>query len=589
MTPDLKRELLIESVRLHAHALLRMPWINAFLMVGFALFMYRFVDPVLFFGWAALMIGVELLRARYCARLLARGNEFDPRREHSRLIALAALAGGAIGAGGVVFMPRLPIVQQALFGAVMFAIPAAGVAVSQSSRQILTAFSLCVLPPVAVTWSALYPDQAWALGSLTVLYCAVIVFVAADAEKLLLRSLLIRHERDRLVLDLEQRNADVQAAMAAAEQSAQARARVLAAASHDLRQPLQALSVYSAVLAANPAPLTLPEVSQNIDQIVRSLGNLLDGLLDLSRLSIGQYVAEKSDFSLDRLVAQLCAEYRESAARKGVQIIERLQPISLHDDAIAIGRIVRNLLDNAVKYTDRGEIIVRVEQRAAGADRPPRPLVSVLDTGKGIPPEEIERIFEEFYQLDNPGRDRSRGVGLGLAIVKRLVELLGASVTVDSQLGIGTRFELTLAGSPADRGSARGADLCNADTTLRGKTVYVVDDEVDIRKSMAALLSAWGGTVETAGAPAEVEALFKARGSPDLLIVDLRLGAGLLGAELAAGLVRSYGHFPVIVVTGETSADAARAATVHGFTLLRKPIAPEILLRAMSTAMAQPA
>src|SRR6202167_5702957 len=136
---------------------------------------------------------------------------------------------------------------------------------------------------------------------------------------------IIRHERDRLVRDLEQRNADVRVAMTEAEHSAQARARVLAAASHDLRQPLHALSVYSAVLASKPAPDLLNEVSANIDQIVRSLGNLLNGLLDLSRLSAGNYVAEHQELALDTLIAGVCSEYQQAAALKGLVLMQILE------------------------------------------------------------------------------------------------------------------------------------------------------------------------------------------------------------------------------------------------------------------------
>ncbi len=151
---------------------------------------------------------------------------------------------------------------------------------------------------------------------LPLLYTGVLVLVAADNEKLVLRSIIIRHERDRVVKDLEQRNADVRDAMTKAEQSAQARARVLAAASHDLRQPLHALSVYSAILAANPTPDTLREVGHDIDQIVRSLGSLLGGLLDLSRLSTGYYVPDKKVFSLDEIVNSLCGELQLMAVAK---------------------------------------------------------------------------------------------------------------------------------------------------------------------------------------------------------------------------------------------------------------------------------
>jgi len=574
------REMLIELVGLHARALLRMPWVQALLVLGVGLFTYSYIPPLRFCGWAVLTVSVEVLRARYAARVLRRGHDIDPRRVHARFVLLAAAAGASIGLGGAAFLPLLPILHQALFGAVMFAIPAAGVAVSHSSRYILAAYTICILLPSSAAWAAMHPSQSLGLAALSSLYCAVLILAAADGEKLLLRSVIIRHERDRLVLDLQEKNAQVQAAMAQSEQSAQARARVLAAASHDLRQPLHALSVYSAVLAANPAPETLHELSGNIDQIVRALGSLLNGLLDLSRLSAGYYVPERQPLALERVVAEVCAEYRQAAAQRGLDLTSVLDPVRLTGDAVAIGRIARNLIDNALKYTERGAVHVSTALVFEGAAAVA--VLAVVDTGRGIPASEQGRIFEEFYQLDNPGRDRSRGVGLGLAIVQRLCELIGASVRVESTLGQGTRFEVRIPAAP--EGSTQPAPALPEDqpVPLHGKRVYVVDDEADILKSMQALLRVWGIEASGVNSPAAAEQLFAERGPPDLMIVDLRLREGEHGAHLADRLQRGHGGFPVLIITGETSSEALRDANRSGYTLLQKPIAPEVLQRAIA-------
>jgi signal transduction histidine kinase/CheY-like chemotaxis protein len=575
-----RREVLIELVGLHAHALLRMPWVMTLLVAGVALFLLQYVQLGGFLAWGALTIGVEIWRALFAARVLRRGYDIDPRRVHRQFVLLAACAGLSIGLGSTVLLPQLPILPQALFGAVLFAIPAAGVAVSQSSRYIVGAYAVCILFPGSTTWGLIHPSQAVGLAALTVLFCAVIVLAAADGDKLLLRSVSIRHERDRLVLDLRQRNAQVQAAVAQAEQSAQARARVLAAASHDLRQPLHALSLYSAVLAANPAPETLRELSQSVDQIVRSLGNLLNGLLDLSRLSAGYYVPERQPLALDEIVAGVCAEMRGAAARKGIALVQDLQPVRLLGDPVALGRIARNLVDNAIKYTDHGE--VRAATRIQTEGGATCAVLSVRDTGRGIPQAEQGRIFEEFYQLDNPGRDRSLGVGLGLAIVQRLCELTGARITLESAPQRGTCFEVrmpieagdTIQPLPAPGGAEEGA--------LPGRTVYVVDDERDIRRGMGELLGVWGMTVLCAATPEEASRLFDAHGRPHLMIVDLRLGQDEHGARLAERMQRVHGDFPVLIITGETSSQALLQANERGYALLQKPIPPEVLRQAIA-------
>lgn len=584
MSAQLDTEKLIELVRLHAQALLRMPWVQALLVVGIGLFVRGYVAPQRLIAWGIVTVGVELLRAQAARLVLKRGDAVKALGAHRLFVALAALSGGAIGLGGVWILPQLPVQPQALFGAVLFAIPAAGVAVSQSSRYILAAYALSMLPPAALAFGRLHPTQAWGLGALTLLYCAVLILVAADGERLLLRSIVIRHERDRLVRDLEERNEAVEAAKAQAEHSARARARVLAAASHDLRQPLHALSVFSAVLAANPTQDVLREVSHDVDQIVRSLGNLLHGLLDLSRLSAGNYVPEREPFAVDRVLREVCSEFQDGAARKGLSLTVDLTPARMLGDAVAVARITRNLVDNAIKYTDTGG--VRVTLRHTSDDGgTPQVTIEVADTGKGIPESEHARIFEEFYQLDNPGRDRSRGVGLGLAIVQRLCELTGAEIRLESQPGAGTRMQVLLRAPVISDLSDSAAPAAAAEVSLQGKRVYVVDDERDIRNSMRALCRAWGIDVETAESSDSLERLFATQGPPELMIVDLRLGQGEHGARLAERMQSRYGDFAVLIITGETSSDALKEANRSRYTLLQKPITAEVLRRAIGSAV----
>ena len=575
--PD--REILIELLGLHARALRRMPWVETGVVLAIALFVYPFIPAPLFLSWGALTIGVEAGRARYATSVLRRASRIDPVRTHFIFMLLAIAAGGAVGIGASFFLPRLPIMDQALLGAILFTMPAAGIAVSQSSRYIVAAYALSLLVPACTTWMILHPSQALALGGLLVLYCVVIILAAADCDRLLLRSVMIRNERDRLIRDLEQRNVEVRAAMGAAEQSAHARARVLAAASHDLRQPLHALSVYTAVLAANPAPEALREVATNIDQIVRSLGSLLHGLLDLSRLSTGHYTLERRTLSLDKIIGGVCAEFERAAVAQGLALIVNITPAQTTGDPLAIARIARNLLDNALKYTEHGSIKVSVCVEDTSAERPA--VLAIEDTGKGIPASEHTRIFEEFYQLDNPGRDRSKGVGLGLTIVQRLCELSGAVVSVRSEPGQGTCFRVEFpavvtAPEPSEVNRAAPADI-----SLKGVRVCLVDDEMDILKSMGHLLKAWGMESFTTDSVAGAEKIFRERGKPDLLITDLRLGKGEHGAELATRMRKQFGGFPVLIITGETTSAALREATERGFKLLQKPVVAETLREAI--------
>ncbi|MEO8957561.1 MAG: ATP-binding protein [Rudaea sp.] len=581
------REVQVELVSLHARIIQRMPWVQSVLAVGVGIVVLRYVPTVWFALWCVTSIGIETLRARYAMHVLGNMASLDSRRAHAWFVLLAIAAGAAVGIGAACSFPSLPIADQSLLAIVLFALPAGGVAVSQSSRYIAAAYCLAILVPAATSWAVLHPAQAWSVGLLTLIYCVFIIVVAVEGEHLLLRSVIIRHERDRLVRDLEQRNNDVRAAMKVAEESALARARVLATASHDLRQPLHALSIYSAVLATEPAPEQLREVAANIDQIVRSLGSLLHGLLDLSRLTAGHYEPERARVALDSVVSAVAAEYQRAAAEKNLKLRTQLAPIRIVGDAVLIGRIVRNLLDNAIKYTENGTIDVNVAEEcgAHGAVA----VVRVSDTGPGIPLDQQARVFEEFYQLDNPARDRRKGVGLGLAIVKRLCELIGADVFVESVPNAGATFVVRMTGLIQDDAQTHAATKAEESFPLRGCSVYVVDDEDDILRSTQQLLVSWGVRVAIANSAIAAEDLFCRGGRPDLMMTDLRLRGAENGAQLAQRLRREFSTFPVLVVTGEVSASAVDQVAALGAPLLYKPITPESLRRAMSKAIGRSA
>jgi CheY-like chemotaxis protein/anti-sigma regulatory factor (Ser/Thr protein kinase) len=279
----------------------------------------------------------------------------------------------------------------------------------------------------------------------------------------------------------------------------------------------------------------------------------------------------------------VCSEYERTAVQRGVELRRDLLSLRMLGDPVAIGRIARNLIDNAFKYTDQG--VVTVAMRLDVHDAAPVVVFSVADTGKGIPAHELEKIFEEFYQLDNPGRDRSRGVGLGLAIVQRLCELIGAQVSVESQIGMGTNFRITMPLAIPEAAPIETTPPAALDASLKGKRVYVVDDERDILTSMRTLLGLWGVHAATADSPRAAEELFDTSGAPDLMIVDLRLGYEQHGAELADRMHELYGDFPVLIITGETSSEALRSANQRKFALLQKPIAPELLRRSIISAL----
>lgn len=564
---DFECEVFKQLLLLQAKMLTRMWVAQAVIATAFYMMIFPYVSPVRFFAWCALSCSAEILRVAYGYWFLA--NPPKPERvggSHRSFTLLAAFSGMSHGLSAL-FLPELPVASQILLTLVLYIIPAAGALGGASTCKILAAytipdFTLNAYALIKVNPELLFPDSI-----LTILYVWFILMCGRDTENVMRNSITIRQEREQLVNELK-------ASIAKTEQASQARARVLAAASHDLRQPMHALTVYSAVLMHCKSLEALTEIAGNIDRLVRSLGSLLHGLLDLSQLSADYYQPERQLMALDKVIENVCHEYTSTIAEKRLILIKILEPIQLVDDILAITRITRNLLDNAIKYTDTGLIRVYVRSHAYGAQ------LVVEDTGKGIPPSEQSTIFEEFYQVNNPGRDSSKGVGLGLAIVRRLAELINAQITLTSELDKGSSFCVTFAGEIVLQNTNVAAQYLN-NGKLRDVMIYLIDDEEDILRSSEALFKTWLIRVKTAISAEAGEALFNKFGIPQLLIVDLRLRGEEHGADLALRLQKTYGNFPVLVITGETASEALNRTYTAGFQLLQKPISPESLFEAL--------
>jgi signal transduction histidine kinase/FixJ family two-component response regulator len=562
----------------------RMPWAHIGLILGLALTEIPRVAAKAFVAWASLTLLVEIARALYGRWILKRPDRYSLGAVELQMVSLAIVSGAGIGMSSLLFVPVLMVEDQLLLGLIVFAASAGSVAVAQASRLIIAAYSSALLVTADIGWLRLYPHHALPMIVLDVLYLGLLIAVASESKRLLRRSIAVRRERDQMVRRLEQSNVEVLQAVRRAEDAAMARSRVLAAASHDLRQPLHALSLYSAILNAEPEPEALREVSSKIDEIVHTLGSLVHGLLDLSQLSTGHYVPQIRTFRLDLMVSSICSEYASISQQSGLDLTIDTLPLAVHADPLAISRILRNLVDNAFKYTQQGSVTVSLRREGSEA------VLGVRDTGAGIPESEHARIFEEFYQLRNPGRDRVRGVGLGLAIVKRLADLIGAGIALRSREGEGTMLELRIAGVADELPSGNievspGVD--NSGAVARGnRTVYVVDDEQDIVQGARTLLELWGYQVHTTTGSEDLASLFVDLGPPDLLMVDLRLRNDEHGLALATRMRQRYGAFAVIVVTGETSSSSLAQAKQSGYGILHKPISAPLLRQRIEEALA---
>ena len=373
---------------------------------------------------------------------------------------------------------------------------------------------------------------------------------------------------------------ETRAARDAAETANRAKTRFLAAASHDLRQPLHALGLFAARLSDRTRDPDEAALVQRIATSVASLESLFSALLDISRLEAGVVASSPRAIALDPIFDRLANDFAPEAIEKGLRFAVVRTRRAVHSDPVLLERILRNLVANALRYTRTGGVVVGARKRGASVS------IEIWDTGPGIAPADRDRVFEEFFQVGNPERDRARGLGLGLAIVRRLATLLGHEVGMASVVGRGSVFRVHVRDAPP--GEVAPATLASAVPTdpLAGRCVLVIDDDEPVREGMRQTLAAWGCVPMLATDAGEAVALCRAQ-MPDAMVVDFRLPDHRDGLDAIATVRAAIDRaIPALVVSGESSSEQIARVRDAGFTLLHKPVAPAKLRAALAYVLA---
>lgn len=391
----------------------------------------------------------------------------------------------------------------------------------------------------------------------------------------------MQQQIERATQELARKNAALEAA-------SQARSRFLAAASHDLRQPLYALTLFSSALAVDEYdPQKLDRIA-HLQECVQSLDHLFGELLDLSRLETGSVQVEISEFPLDRVFAEVSRNFDMVAEQRGLRLAAHPTRLWVRSDRTMLTRILNNLVSNALRFTRHGGALVGARRGGDGQVR-----IEVWDTGRGIAPEHLPSVFDEFYRIDDQpdaGLDDGShsGLGLGLATVQRLAELLDTEVLVKSRLDRGSVFHFLLPTAAAQADLPEPDEDASAD--LAGRRVLVVDDDPAILSGIRFLLRNWGCEVEVAEDRQQaLEATENWPGPPDIVVCDLHLRGGQRGLDVLAALDRHYLRdggtpFARLLVTGETRIDHLHDIIAAKIPLLYKPVSPQQLRRAMMSA-----
>jgi signal transduction histidine kinase/CheY-like chemotaxis protein len=378
---------------------------------------------------------------------------------------------------------------------------------------------------------------------------------------------------------------DADRARRVAEQADLAKSRFLAAASHDLRQPMQSLFLFADGLEQHINDKDGSEKLLHLRRGLDALKQLLDALLDISKLDAEAVTPTVEDFPLSRLFDQIEAAYGRVASAKGLAFSIHHDGLAVRTDRTLLGRIVGNLIENAIQYTATGA--VRVECRRAGDGRV---RIDVQDTGIGIPPEQMDDIWREFHQVGNPERDRNKGLGLGLAIVQRLARLLGCQVDVLSALGRGSIFSIEVPAGTAVAVPEPMPDLEPALSPIGGRYAVLVDDDAIVLLGLQSILRDWGYDVLAAGSTDQALDRLRAKGhrKPDIIVADYRLRGGRVGTEAIVRIRELFdSNIPGVILTGETGPECAVDAAAHGFSIAHKPITSRQLSMAVEKLLAE--
>jgi signal transduction histidine kinase/ActR/RegA family two-component response regulator len=496
-------------------------------------------------------------------------------RPWARLI-VAATAGTGLSWGvGSLFLIAHYSAELHLWVAVVLSAVVAGSAIAFGSY--LPVFYAVLFPALVphILWPLLQGGTVeYRLGALAALYVAALAVAGRHFNGVFIDALRLRFEKLELVdqLRLEKMRA---------EQANIDKSRFLAAASHDLRQPVHALSMFVGALQAHELNASLRQLADQMNKSVGALDDLFGSLLDISRFDANVIEVRRQVFPIGWLIERVCHDQRIEARAKGLRLAVHPSSLMVRTDPVLMERILRNLVSNAVRYTMSGRVIV-------GCRRGQPASVQVWDTGPGIPIEEQHRIFDEFYQLGNPERDRDKGLGLGLAIVKRSAELLGCQLNLCSKAGAGSVFKIAIPVANealAEIVNERAAPLAPA----TGGVILVVDDEAAVQAAMSSLLSRWGYQVIAAGSAAE---LLRKTGTssvkPRLIICDYRLRGRENGAAAVRRLRSEYNdNIPALLITGDTAPARLKDAQASGLPLLHKPVTGARLQAALAKLLSE--
>jgi signal transduction histidine kinase len=545
---------------------LRPPLIEALALPVYGWVLSGTVHPDRLGVWLVFLFALMFLRWRVCVRGIHPDFPADKLKSQSLMLTMTRTAVGlTLGLGIAFWLHDMSEFGRTLTLAMTMGWFSTIVITSIAYPFGSIVFGICLTVPVSVSWLTHDFSQGLAVSVLAIAVLLVLHFAHGAMYRVLRGMIISRMHEESLSRHLEIQRAEQEAAI-------RAKSLFLAAASHDIRQPVTSMNLLLSAVHAASDEQSLRRVIAKFEPPLKALEEVLTSILEVSRLEAGITELKLRRCELIEILEPLISEYRSRAGAKHVQLESELpEVLYLETDPEILRRIIRNLLDNAVKFTEIGVVRILAEQKNQDL------LIRVRDTGPGIPESQQHKVFDDYFQADNWHRDRRQGLGLGLSIVRRMVPLLNAQITLDSRPGHGSTFSLLLKGAVAQSQDHDdddfSDDLFELQPGIEVESVLVVEDDKLVADALATVFSGIG--VKARYAMDGEDALMQTalgRFIPDLAMVDFGLPGRYDGLTLIAHLKNRLPKCVFLLVTGDTNPEVLRRATDEGIPVLHKPI-----------------
>lgn len=534
--------------------------------------MWTLLPHTLLWIWYALVVVNQVVRLVLVRAFNLKNPDGDDLRRWARHYTVGTIIGGTLyGSVALLMFPYLNAVWQAFLTILLSGMASGSITTNAYHPPAMNAYLITALLPMSMQFALSGTLEHGLLAFTTGFYLVMMLSFGRSEAQLIRRSIEFGHENLDLIEALKIKTKLAEDAQQKAEQASLAKSKFFTAASHDLRQPLQALELFASSMKKSQYA---PDEAHKLDQMLLSVGalsSLFDELLDISKLDAGYVQPALVHFSAVALFARLNVIFSPLAQERKIKLRFFNTNATLYTDPVLLERILGNLISNAIRNTAVGGVLVGCRRRGTAL------CLEVWDTGIGIPADKFEPIFDEFYQIANPERDRRHGLGLGLATVRRLAALLNCRISLDSRLNQGSVFRVEVAAGDATQVVSAGAiveETAPDVNILRERVILIIDDEGAVRAGLTEVLETWGCRVVATSSTADALAALSRQGlMPEAMIADYRLREHDNGINAIAAVRKKFDvNLPALLISGDTAVELFKAAQENNLPLLQKPV-----------------